>query len=317
MHSRNFDTPHQLTSVLIPLYNHALYIEECLDSILAQGPENIELILIDDGSSDDGFTVASAWKEKHGHRFARVEFERQLNAGITTTFDRLIRRSTGSAIMIVASDDVLLPESISKRLKLLYQPGVTAVFGDAIPIDGESRVTGKSAIAELGRPSSRAALTDIRTLPWELIFRWNVYGSVLICRREALLNPDGSSVLNLEIFCEDMQLYYSLSSKGTLRYFNEPVAQYRVHGSNTCFSEANIAKLRKSGYEAQRYAMLTMPKWRRAVVAMQAFKFHRWDKRLRGRLIFPLVAGAHVGVLIARSLYDFYRTRVLKQTREM
>lgn len=317
MHNTNFEASHQLTSVLIPLYNHALYIEECLDSVLAQGPENIELLLIDDGSSDDGFTVASLWKEKHGNQFARVEFERQPNAGITTTFDRLLRRSTGSAILVVASDDVLMPKSICKRLDLLNRPGVMAVFGDAIPIDGESTVIGKSAIAELGQPSSRAALMDIRTLPWELIFRWNVYGSVLICRREALFKPDGSSVLNLDIFCEDMQLYYQLSSKGSLRYFNEPVAKYRVHGSNTCFSDENKAKLRRSGYDAQRYAMRTMPKWRRAVVAMQAFKFHRWDQSLRGRLIFPLVAAAHVGVLSARFVYDFYRTRVLKQTREM
>ncbi|KQQ33580.1 hypothetical protein ASF61_10935 [Duganella sp. Leaf126] len=312
-----YDDTRALVSVLIPLYNHARYIEECLDSILMQGAENIELILIDDGSSDDGFSLATAWKEKHGHRFARIEFDRQSNAGITTTFDRLLRRSTGSAIAVVASDDVLLHDSIAKRMALLRQPGVMAVFGDAIPIDGESRVTGTSAIAELGRPSSRAALADVRTLPWELIFRWNVYGSVLLCRREAVINPDSDSVLNLDIFCEDMQLYYQLSTKGTLRYLNEPVAQYRVHGSNTCFVEENIPKLRKSGYEAQKFAMRTMPFWRRLVVGLQAFTYHRWDKSLRGRLIFPLVAAAHVVLLGSRCFYDFYRVRLLKQSRKM
>lgn len=317
MHSQKKNSVAPLISVLIPLYNHAAYIEECLDSILAQGPENIELILIDDGSSDNGFSAATAWKEKNGDFFTRVEFERQANAGITATFDRLLRRSTGEVIAIVASDDVLLPDSIAKRMQLLNQSGVMAVFGDAIPIDGESRVTGTSAIAEIGRPSSRAALADIRTLPWELIFRWNVYGSVLLCRREAVLNPEGGSVLNLEIFCEDMQLYYQLSTKGTLRYLDEPVAYYRVHGTNTCFVEENMPKLRRATYDGQRHAMRSMPLSRRAVVALQAFTYHRWDKSLRGRLIFPLVGAAHVIYLGFRSVYDWYRTSILKQPRQI
>lgn len=317
MSSTDSNSMRPLTSVLIPLYNHAPYIAECLDSVLAQEHENLELLLIDDGSSDDGFAIAMRWKEAHADRFARIEFERQVNAGITKTFDRLLRKSTGSAILVLASDDVLLPGSISSRLLLLQQPGVMAVFGDAIPIDGESKVTGTSAMAELGRPCSRAAMSDPRTLPWELIFRWNVYGSVLMCRREGLLNPDGSSVLNLEIFSEDMQLYYLLASRDALRFLNQPVVKYRVHGTNTSHTSANTAILRKNVYHSQKHAMIGMPLWRRIVVGMQAFIYHRWDKSLRGRLLFPLVVAAHFGFLSARYIYDFYRTRILKQAREV
>lgn len=309
----NANNGQPLISVLIPLYNHATYINECLDSILQQGPERIELILIDDGSTDDGLVIAQRWKELHGSSFARIEFNRQQNAGITRTFDRLIRSSTGDVIMIVASDDVLLPDSIASRLALLQQPGVMAVFGDALPVDGAGKAIGTSAIGELGNPSSRAALADPRTLPWELIFRWNIYGSVLLCRREALLKNDGSSVLNLDIFCEDMQLYYQLSSHGTLRYLDRPVAKYRIHGTNTSHSEENIGKLRTSGYQARRHAMKEMPWARRTVVAMQAFTHHRWAKGLRARVLFPFVAAAYAGALSARFTYDLYRVHVLRQ----
>ena len=306
-----------LISILIPLYNHAAYIAECLDSILEQGPERIELILIDDGSSDDGLVIAQRWKELHGDGFALIEFNRQENAGITRTFDRLIRRSTGDVIMIVASDDMLLPGSISSRLELLQQPGVMAVFGDALPVDGSGKAIGTSAIGELGNPSSRSALADPRTLPWELIFRWNIYGSVLMCRREAILKSDGSTVLNLDIFCEDMQLYYQLSSHGTLRYLDQPVAKYRIHGANTSHSEENIGKLRTSGYQARKHAMKEMPWGRRTVVAMQAFTHHRWAKGLRARALFPFVAAAYAGALSARFIYDLYRVYVLHQPQKI
>lgn len=306
-----------LTSVLIPLYNHAPYIEECLDSILAQDAANIELILIDDGSSDDGFIVAQRWKDAHGHRFARIDFERQTNAGITQTFDRLLRKSTGSVILVVASDDALLPNSIAMRLDLLLQPGVMAVFGDAIPIDGQGKVTGTSAIGEIGRPSSRAALADPRTLPWELIYRWNVYGSVLMCRREGILKSDGSSVLNLDIFSEDMQLYYLLGSRGTLRYLNQPVAKYRVHGTNTSHTPANVEKLRTNIYHSRKHAMIGMPMMRRIVVGLQAMTYHRWGKTLRARLSLPLVAASYAGILASRIAYDAYRTRILGQVNDI
>lgn len=310
-------TKNDLVSVIIPLYNHERYVVECLESVLAQNMPNIELLLLDDGSSDNGFDVACQWKEIHGHQFTRIEFARQPNAGITHTFDRLIRKSTGSFILILASDDVLLPSSIAQRLDLFKEDGVMAVFGDAVPIDDEGNVLGKSAIGELGEPSSRVALSDPRTLPWELIFRWNVYGSVLLCRRKALVNPDGSSVLNLSIYSEDMQLYYRLASQGSLRYLDRSVAKYRLHSLNTSGVPENVSKLRRNIYQSRKHSLNGMPWLRGTFVSLQAFTFHRWGKDVWSRLALPLVALSYACILGARLCYDFYRKNVLGQSRNV
>lgn len=306
-------TQYELVSVLIPLYNHELYIEECLNSVLAQDRPNIELLLLDDGSSDKGFDAACRWRDRHIDCFAKIQFTQQANAGITHTFDRLIRKSTGRFIVILASDDVLLPGSIAQRLELMNNQVVMAVFGDAIPIDNVGKILGKSAISELGQPSSRRALSDPRTLPWELIFRWNIYGSVLLCRRDALLNPDGSSVLNLTVYSEDMQLYYRLGSEGSLRYLDKPVAKYRIHPANTSRTSANLNKLRQNIYQSRRHSLGGMPWLRRIVVSLQAFTYYRWREGLWARLALPLVALSYVGILGARHFYDIYRTAVLGQ----
>lgn len=306
-----------LVSIIVPLYNHVRYIEECLDSVLAQDLPNIELLLLDDGSSDDGFDVACRWKDRHGHRFARIHFDRQTNAGITRTFDRLIRRSTGRFILILASDDVLLPGSIAQRLDLFKDDGVMAVFGDATPIDDAGNVLGKSAIGELGTTDTREALRDPRTLPWELIFRWNVYGSVLVCRREALLKPDGSSVLNLSIYGEDMQLYYRFGSQGSLRYIDRPVAKYRVHSAGVSHAPQNVSKLRTNIYQSRKHSLHGMPCLRRTIVSLQTFTYYRWSKGLRARLALPLVALSYACILSARLIYDLYRKIVLGQSRNV
>ena len=302
-------------SVLIPLYNHVAYVEQCLDSVLAQGPENIELLLIDDGSSDNGFDLALRWKERHGAAFKRIVFEKQKNAGITQTFDRLIRKSTGDYIAIVASDDVLMPNSIADRLAVLQESGVLGVFGDAVPVDMDGNVIGKSAIGELGNPASRKALSDPRTVHWELIFRWNVYGSVLLAKREALLNADGKSVLNLEIFSEDMQLYYSLGSAGALRYLDKPVALYRMPPASSSHSMTNLPKLQRNIYQSRKHARRGMPFARRCVVGLQAFTYHRWNESAFVRIVaLPFVAGAYCALLGARVFYDWYRRKSLGQS---
>src|SRR5688572_21400242 len=79
-----------LVSVVIPIYNHAHYLPQCLDSVARQAHPRIEVIAIDDGSSDASLAVAQAWFDAHGHRFERWLLQGQPNAGITTTFNRLV-----------------------------------------------------------------------------------------------------------------------------------------------------------------------------------------------------------------------------------
>lgn len=300
-------------SILIPLYNHAAYVEQCLDSILEQGLENVELLLLDDGSKDNGFQVACDWKARNGHHFKKIDFQRQENAGITRTFDRLITKSTGDFILIVASDDALLPSSIAQRLLVMKDDSVMGVFGDAQPIDEAGKSLGCSAIGELGNPANRQALSDPRTVHWEMIFRWNVYGSVLMLRRSAIVMPDGKSRLNLEIYSEDMQLYYMLGSQGTLRYLDKPVSLYRVHAASASHSIENLAKLRANVYHSRLNALAGMPCLPAAVVRLQSWTYYRWNRSGAALFMLPVVVVAYTGIWLARTFYDFYRRTFLGQ----
>jgi glycosyltransferase involved in cell wall biosynthesis len=312
---RQWMSNNDLITIAIPLYNHEIFIESCLDGVLAQNLTNVELLLIDDGSSDDGFLIAKAWEDRHRKQFIRTWFEQQVNAGITRTMDRLIQQSMGQFILLLASDDVLLPGSVEKRLVEFQDPSVTAVFGDAIPIDDSGRAIGESAIHGLGVPASRDALLDQRTILWELIFRWNVYGSVLLCRRTALVAENGESVLETGIYSEDMQLYYRLAAQGVLRYIDEPVAQYRIHVTNTSRIPENLSKLRKNIHESRRHAAKCMPFMPRLIVRLQAFTYFRWRGGIVGFISMPLVAFAYLCILSARAIYDAYRRRILGQER--
>ena len=294
-------------SVVIPMYNHAGYIETCLDSLLAQSFPGLEILLLDDGSRDDGFAVARRWEAAHGGQVVRTWFERQPNAGITRTLDRLVREARGEFIVLLASDDWLLPDSIRQRLEMLRDPAVDAVFGDAVPVDEAGQPVGRSAIADLGIRADLRALKNPSTLLWELIFRWNVYGSVLMCRRSALVREDGRSVLDLSLYSEDMQLYYRFAGQGRLRFLDQPVAGYRIHAGSTCRTPEHLARLRANIHGSRRYGAAHMRLLPQLVVRLQAFTYYRWQRGIGAAFAKPLVALDYGLLLIARLAYDLFR----------
>jgi len=301
-----------LVSVVIPLYNHTVYIEKCLDSLLLQKTAGIELLLLDDGSRDNGFELAKSWEAQHCDKFARTHFERQSNAGITKTMDRLIRMAHGEFIFGLASDDVLLPDPIFALLSAFVDSKICAVFGDAIPINGNGEILGQSAIGELGVPSAREALSDPRTLLWEMIFRWNVYGSVLMTRRRYMLTENGTSILNTELFSEDMQLYYRLAGEGVLCYLDMPVAGYRMHGENISRTPENISKLRYNIYRSRQHSLRYLNFMPRSIVRLQSFTYHRWRIGAVKLLALPLVLLSYACLFVSRLFYDVFRKYVYK-----
>jgi len=95
-------------SIIVPVYNTAEYVEECIQSILSQSYKNIELILVNDGSTDGSDVVCKKYEN-----LPNVIYIEQENLGTTAARKRGVEESHGEWIMFVDSDDYLLEDSIS------------------------------------------------------------------------------------------------------------------------------------------------------------------------------------------------------------
>lgn len=131
-----------LISVLIPAYNHEKYVGDCVRSIIAQDYPRMELLIVDDGSSD------GTWKEvqrlaeeaRHSDKFERVEIATQENRGTCETLNRLLGMARGDVIADIASDDMYLPGAFSVLIKpLLEDDSVGLVVGQNEIMDSEGR----------------------------------------------------------------------------------------------------------------------------------------------------------------------------------
>ena len=100
-------------SVVIPSYNHEAYIRQAIDSVLAQTWSDLELIIIDDGSSDNSFQIIREYQDP------RVRAFTQQNQGAHAAINRGIELATGRYVSILNSDDAYLPDRLEKLVALL------------------------------------------------------------------------------------------------------------------------------------------------------------------------------------------------------
>ncbi len=222
-----------LVSVLIPAFNHAAFLNACLDSVIADGYPNIEIVIIDDGSTDESGRIIARWLQGNAHALRHVVFERQENVGLLKTLNRLIRKSSGEYLVMLASDDMLLEGGIRARLDAFQRnPRWMAVFGDTTIINELGETTHRSGLEFLHRANKRA-LADPRTITLELILRWSVPGPVLMVRRDIYFNEDGIGLYPEDLLVEDRHFYLAVLARSALGFVDFPVAGYRLHSNQT------------------------------------------------------------------------------------
>ena len=103
-------------SFIIPIYNTEKYINNCIESIVNQGLENYEIILIDDGSTDNSSQICDTLSESNNNI---IVYHRK-NSGVSASRNFGIKKSTGDKIFFVDSDDTLEPNSLKNIKSIDY-----------------------------------------------------------------------------------------------------------------------------------------------------------------------------------------------------
>jgi len=113
-------------SILIPLYNSEEYIAETIDSCLNQTYDNIEIIIVDDGSTDSGLNIAQEYENK----YKNIKVDIQKNSGAPVARNRAFALSTGDYIQYIDADDLMHPDKIQLQMEVLKTADDrTIVFG--------------------------------------------------------------------------------------------------------------------------------------------------------------------------------------------
>lgn len=201
-------------SVIIPTYNSAKYVIEAIDSVLAQTWQDFEILVIDDGSTDETAQVMRRYQ-------APVRYIHQQNGGVAVARNRGIRESQGRYVAFLDADDTWLPYKLKRQMKILQeQPYHRACYSSFTVVDSDLNPIGISRSARQG-----SALEDLLT-------RGNIIGSIctVICER-TLFDLVGGFDPKLSQ-CADWDMWVRLAAQTEFLYLDEPLVTYRQHGAN-------------------------------------------------------------------------------------
>jgi len=125
-------------SVIIPAYNQGSYLAEAVESVLAQTYSNWEIIIVDDGSTDDTAVVAQSFSD------ARIRYVYQENRGLSGARNTGIRHANGQCLTYLDADDRFLAQKLELLVKKLQEDATLGfVAGQAVPIDEHGNQIGK------------------------------------------------------------------------------------------------------------------------------------------------------------------------------
>ncbi|MFW2105525.1 glycosyltransferase family 2 protein [Acinetobacter guillouiae] len=217
-----------LVSIVIPSYNHGNFIQNCIQSVIDQTYQNIELIIIDDGSTDDSILKIQEMLRKCKDRFIRFEFRHRVNKGLSATLNEAVDWCQGEYYSAIASDDMMLALKTSTQVKLLQKNlDVVAVFGALELIDNIEK------IGEIRQPNKIFEFKD-------LIYTDQFLPAPTQMIRLLKLKETGGYVN--DIIIDDWYIYLKLlENGGKILYVNEIFCKYRVHIGNTFSNPSKMA----------------------------------------------------------------------------
>lgn len=122
-----------LLSVIVPVYNVKDFLDESLDSIVNQTYRHLEILVVDDGSTDGSGAMCDEWAQRDD----RIRVIHQTNGGLSAARNTALDVMQGEVVMMVDSDDVLHPESATVLLELMERHQADIAVGGYIPFTGD------------------------------------------------------------------------------------------------------------------------------------------------------------------------------------
>jgi len=235
-------------------YNHESFIEQAIESAINQTYKDIELIVIDDGSTDNSPQILKMLQKKYG-----FYLECRKNHGLVKTLNYALKNIVkGKYVCILDSDDYFKNTKIEKQVKVLEEnPHCGLCYNPLYYIDKNSNIISD----EIDKKNTLTGYI------FEEFFRGDAH------------IPDGGVLIPLKVFkeidyydedinLEDYQLWFKILSKYPVTYINEHLTYYRVHDTNVSNDE----------YKMLQWEIQVVNKWKEHPVYEKSkpYLFNRW-----------------------------------------
>ncbi len=220
-----------LVSVIMPVYNGEVFLAEAIKSILAQTYKNIELIIVDDASKDQTWSIVQHFRRKYPKKIFCTRMRK--NGGPTAATNNGFLKSKGEFIAVMDSDDISHQKRLAKQVAFLQKnPDVIVVGTQAKVINREGKVIGKKNF-----PTTHQEIYDLYGRIHPI-----VHPSIMV--RRSLLPSQKYFYKDKYGINSDYYNLFHFLNYGKFANLSEYLLFYRVHGNN-----GSLKKLKKSYWD--------------------------------------------------------------------
>jgi glycosyltransferase involved in cell wall biosynthesis len=210
-----------MVSVLMGSYNHEKYLAEAIESVLNQTFSDLELIIIDDGSTDRSKSIIANYQAQDS-RVKAVLHDK--NMGIPRSINDGLKKATGKYLAFIGSDDVYMPDKLEKQVPIIEQNQDKIVWSEAEIIDGKGQFTGETTTKLLNAPEKKNG-----NLFQELLMEDFILGQSILVKTKFAQEIGFNENLK---YVNDHLFFLNLSKNHDFIFVPEPLTKYRLHGGN-------------------------------------------------------------------------------------
>lgn len=228
---KNLSQGQPLVSIGIPVYNGADYIEEAIKSVIEQSIESFELIICDNGSTDDTSTVLSNLDDE---RITVIRFPE--NRGMAASWNECLRNCSAEYFLLLPHDDLLVKNSLEEKMSMLaYHPSAPFAFAGRKIIDSEGRT-----VLERHPPFKEGPVARWRLIAACFLSGMNQIGdpASVLCRSSVFKKHQVLYEDSLP-WVIDLRFFLKLSKYGSPVYGKKALSKFRIQSNSTSVLIAN------------------------------------------------------------------------------
>jgi len=213
-----------LVTIGIPNYNYCHFVVDCLNSVINQTYQNLEIIIIDDCSSDNSVQLIERWINENKKNIQIKFIKNSVNHGLTKNCNIILENARGKYFQPLDADDKIAPDKIRKQVQLLESnPNFALVYSNVSVINEYGEITDSDYCSRIGY--------DKLNMPNGKIFN-NLIEFNFISLPSVLINTEyakseGGFDESLQV--QDYYMWLKLAEKYKIQYVSENLAYYRVH----------------------------------------------------------------------------------------
>lgn len=239
-----------LVTIAIPTFNGSRFLREALDSARQQTYRHFELLIVDDGSTDDSVSIVERFLREYPEISGRV-IRNASRLGLAQNWNRCVELAKGQYLKFLFQDDALEPECLTEFVKALEEtPSAGVAFAPRkILVEGRRDFTTRLWIHRHGAVHTRFARLDSvndgahmfrEQMHRDPFLNWIGEPTVVMLRTEVVRQSGGFNPRMKQL--TDVEMWLRLMGRTAFTFVERPLASFRLHGSSTTFRNVRSGK---------------------------------------------------------------------------